>query len=236
MSVWPPERADRPEPQAVQPIWHIADSDGGRFTTNLRPGPFPTQAASLLPGLLTATRTGLTPASDNEHEPKITPSRGHLPLFRTHGGSRLRLSSVRARNVVRDRRQGPGYASTCPAGIWRTRTAGIGSAWVTSVTSYLVRPSEHIEPVRLGADSLRLLVRPQPECFSTPALCTDEIRTRSVSSWRCDVALGARSGAPPTRVVQCLTSALILRDDVRRRAWSSAVPFLDSYIVLPARW
>src|SRR5664279_4181049 len=37
--------------------------------TGLRPGPFPTRAASLLPGLLTATRTGLTPASDDEHEP-----------------------------------------------------------------------------------------------------------------------------------------------------------------------
>jgi len=62
--------------------------------TGLRPGPFPTRAASLLPGLLTATRTGLTPASDDEHEPtdhpgpdshrqattstnqQITPSRG----------------------------------------------------------------------------------------------------------------------------------------------------------------
>ena len=44
-SVAPPERA----------------SDAG-----LRPGPFPGQAASLLPGLLAATRTGLTPASDDE--------------------------------------------------------------------------------------------------------------------------------------------------------------------------
>src|SRR5277367_5971533 len=32
----------------------------------LRPGPFPDQAASLLPGLLAATRTGLTPAGDDE--------------------------------------------------------------------------------------------------------------------------------------------------------------------------
>ena len=32
----------------------------------LRPGPFPNQAASLLPGLLAATRTGLTPAGDDE--------------------------------------------------------------------------------------------------------------------------------------------------------------------------
>src|ERR1022692_3570972 len=32
----------------------------------LRPGPFPDRAASLLPGLLAATRTGLTPAGDDE--------------------------------------------------------------------------------------------------------------------------------------------------------------------------
>src|SRR6266540_6799564 len=32
----------------------------------LRPGPSPDRAASLLPGLLAATRTGLTPAGDDE--------------------------------------------------------------------------------------------------------------------------------------------------------------------------
>ncbi len=36
------------------------------FDTGLRPRPFPDEAASLLPGPLAATRTGLTPASDNE--------------------------------------------------------------------------------------------------------------------------------------------------------------------------
>ena len=38
----------------------------GAFDAGLRPGPFPDQAASLLPGLLAATRTGLTPVGDNE--------------------------------------------------------------------------------------------------------------------------------------------------------------------------
>jgi hypothetical protein len=38
----------------------------GAFDAGLRPGPFPDQAASLLPGLLAATRTGLTPAGDDE--------------------------------------------------------------------------------------------------------------------------------------------------------------------------
>src|SRR5664279_258723 len=54
--------------------------------TGLRPGPFPTRAASLLPGLLTATRTGLTPASDDEHEQRKHPakSRGHLLFHWAH--------------------------------------------------------------------------------------------------------------------------------------------------------
>jgi hypothetical protein len=36
------------------------------FDAGLRPRPFPDETASLLPGLLAATRTGLTPASDDE--------------------------------------------------------------------------------------------------------------------------------------------------------------------------
>src|ERR1022692_3142098 len=36
------------------------------FDAGLRPGPFPGRAASLLPGLLAATRTGLPPAGDDE--------------------------------------------------------------------------------------------------------------------------------------------------------------------------
>src|SRR3974390_2825156 len=42
----------------------------------LRPGPFPDQAASLLPGLLAATRTGLPPAGDDE----LTNTRKHHAL------------------------------------------------------------------------------------------------------------------------------------------------------------
>jgi hypothetical protein len=36
------------------------------FVAGLRPRPFPDETASLLPGLLAATRTGLPPASDDE--------------------------------------------------------------------------------------------------------------------------------------------------------------------------
>lgn len=41
-------------------------SPNGAFDAGLRPGPFTDLAANLLPGLLTASRTGLTPAGDDE--------------------------------------------------------------------------------------------------------------------------------------------------------------------------
>src|ERR1700691_3619240 len=54
----------------------------------LRPRPFPDEAASLLPGLLAATRTGLPPAGDDElTNSKIhhgITSRCHLPLYWAH--------------------------------------------------------------------------------------------------------------------------------------------------------
>ena len=53
-------------------------SPKGAFDAGLRPDPFPDQAASLLPGLLAATRTGLTPASDDELETRTSPQRDHL--------------------------------------------------------------------------------------------------------------------------------------------------------------
>src|SRR5664279_2362583 len=53
-------------------------SPKGAFDAGLRPDPFPDQAASLLPGRLAATRTGLTPASDDELETRTSPQRDHL--------------------------------------------------------------------------------------------------------------------------------------------------------------
>ncbi len=47
----------------------------------LRPDPFPDQAASLLPGLLAATRTGLTPAGDDELMLDQVISINHLQLW-----------------------------------------------------------------------------------------------------------------------------------------------------------
>ena len=74
------------------------------FGTGLRPRPFPDETASLLPGLLAATRTGLPPASDDElTNTKIhhgLTSRCHLLLCWAHESSRLKVrkpsSTVRA--------------------------------------------------------------------------------------------------------------------------------------------
>ena len=63
------------------------------FDAGLRPRPFPDEAASLLPGLLAATRTGLPPAGDDE----LTNTRKHHAL--RHGappvllGARIRLTA-----------------------------------------------------------------------------------------------------------------------------------------------
>jgi len=88
-----PQNRARPHVARVMPPRRLnpcASAHQKGLDTGLRPGPFPTRVASLLPGLLTATRTGLTPASDDEHEQQITPSRGHLPFHWAHERSRLR--------------------------------------------------------------------------------------------------------------------------------------------------
>jgi hypothetical protein len=46
--------------------WQVAPPPRGALDAGLRPGPFPNRAASLLPGSLAATRTGLPPAGDDE--------------------------------------------------------------------------------------------------------------------------------------------------------------------------
>lgn len=55
------------------------------FNAGLRPGPLPDRAASLLPGLLAVTRTGLTPAGDDELQTKSRPLNDHL-LITGHTG------------------------------------------------------------------------------------------------------------------------------------------------------
>src|SRR5512135_2136353 len=64
------------------------------FDAGLRPGPFPDRTASLLPGLLAATRTGLPPAGDDEltntKKHHGTTSRCHLLLYWAHEKRSLR--------------------------------------------------------------------------------------------------------------------------------------------------
>jgi hypothetical protein len=66
------------------------------FDARLRPGPFPDQAASLLPGLLAATRTGLPPAGDDE----LTNTKKHHGLtsrcHRLPGARNIRVKGLSA--------------------------------------------------------------------------------------------------------------------------------------------
>jgi hypothetical protein len=61
----------------------------GAFDTGLRPDPFPSRAASLLPGLLAVTRTGLPPASNDELTNQRSPIQGHLQFCWAHERSGL---------------------------------------------------------------------------------------------------------------------------------------------------
>ncbi len=70
------------------------------FDAGLRPDPFPDRAASLLPGPLAVTRTGLTPASDDELTTRRSATQNHslssCPAGRTEGRelARSRRSTV----------------------------------------------------------------------------------------------------------------------------------------------
>jgi hypothetical protein len=59
------------------------------FDTGLRPRPFPDEAASLLPGPLAATRTGLTPASDDELTTQDQPPTRSTSCLWAHGNGSL---------------------------------------------------------------------------------------------------------------------------------------------------
>lgn len=62
------------------------------FDTGPRPRPFPDETASLLPGLLTTTRTGLTPATDDERT-----STTYTVNLRTAGRTKKGLSALPVR-------------------------------------------------------------------------------------------------------------------------------------------
>jgi len=82
---------------------------GRAFDAALRRRAFPPDAGSLLPGLLAATRTGLPPASDDEHEQQIDPYDTRSPPVPL-GARKPRVnvpSSADGRDVRRDSRRAP---------------------------------------------------------------------------------------------------------------------------------
>jgi len=87
LSLGPPSQAgDVTTPQAsLHATDRIVAPPAGALDAGLRPDPFPDRAASLLPGLLAATRTGLAPAGDDElMNSRISHSWLHLPFCWAH--------------------------------------------------------------------------------------------------------------------------------------------------------
>jgi hypothetical protein len=80
------------------------------FDTGLRPRPFPDEAASLLPGPLAATRTGLTPASDDELTTQDQPPTRSTSCLWAHG---KRLNESPKQSVRSLRCPDPGMTDRC---------------------------------------------------------------------------------------------------------------------------
>src|SRR5215204_5972555 len=71
----------------------------GAFDAGLRPDPFPDRAASLLPGLLAATRTGLPPAGNDELMSDQLTSMNHLQLW-AHVASPMGAGATSERSAL----------------------------------------------------------------------------------------------------------------------------------------
>src|SRR5207244_12171124 len=118
---WRPPSTSRPAPAPVSdppaftmPGIFLGREDSSRrrdrraFDAGLRPGPLPDRAASLLPGLLAATRTGPTPAGNDElmlgSGHPINPLRiaGHTSLF-PQSATPMAARSVRLGSASRGR-------------------------------------------------------------------------------------------------------------------------------------
>src|SRR3954452_21239694 len=85
------------------------------FDTGLRPRPFPDEAASLLPGPLAVTRTGLTPASDDELTTQDQPPTRSTSCLWAHGKGSLWSSSGLIRTCGPPP---PAHSTLTPIGCW----------------------------------------------------------------------------------------------------------------------
>jgi len=92
------------------------------FDAGLRPRPFPGEAASLLPGHLAPTRTGLTPAGDDELVEHEDPPWHYVTVSPP---APLGARTIEARDAEHSAPQ------RCRRGIAAPQTAGVRSAWRT---------------------------------------------------------------------------------------------------------
>jgi hypothetical protein len=92
------------------------------FDAGLRPRPFPDEAASLLPGPLAATRTGLPPAGDDELTNKIHRYITASPpaLLGARCGTRANLLGLISRNGI--------VVAARPSRAWRVKPCRTASS------------------------------------------------------------------------------------------------------------
>ena len=108
------------------------------FDTGLRPRPFPDEAASLLPGPLAATRTGLTPASDDELTTQDQPPTRSTSCLWAHGkGLSVPFLGMPAAQEAASTRNAPRRSTTRPAPIRGTGGATRGpGGWVSKAARH----------------------------------------------------------------------------------------------------
>ena len=112
------------------PLYRASDA-------GLRPGPFPDRAASLLPGLLAATRTGLPPAGDDE-----------LTNSKIHHGLRHGVTSCSAGRTKRSRIELTRLVSRqrCPLRLGFRHTVGL-----TITVTVLIKMMSNIHELEWSA-------------------------------------------------------------------------------------
>jgi hypothetical protein len=123
------------------------------FDAGLRPDPFPDRAASLLPGPLVVTRTGLTPASDDELTTRRSATQNHS-FSSCLTGRTPHLEEIVLQVLLELRDRHPvhtGRTLVCPDFLPRLPDGPFRDQTAPSLPTTTSRPAS---PTRIGTRSL----------------------------------------------------------------------------------
>src|SRR5215217_8263767 len=148
--------------------------------TALRPRAFPPEAGSLLPGLLAATRTGPSPAGDDELVVESRCSTHRPPTVWAHSGSSwnfggdpsgkgLRVGKVLAPPPLDLRSHGARAIVKC-CGSWPDRNQAATLSSVVGSSSVTRMPSLNFTSASTSATSSWPLKRRQRSCAASSSL------------------------------------------------------------------